>query len=423
VIAAADNAARLSTFASLRHAGFRALSAGYATSQTGAQMELFAVGWLAVVLAGREGAPQLAALYLGLLGLARAVPGLGFGLVGGVLADYLDRRMLFIWTQIVQACAAAALGVVALSGWGGIGALMALVFIGSTAGALEMPAAQASLPRLVPHDDLMSAVGLTNAMVNVAMFAGPLVGGLLLGPLGIPGVLGLEALLHALAIAAVVRVAPMRPSVRAGLPGGFGALLDGLAYVARDGLLRWLMLLAVLAALFGRAVAYVLPAVATNVLHVGALELSWLLAARGLGTLAGSLAIASLASVHRQRTVLAGSAVVFGAVTGAFALQRAFVPALALAAGMGLAQFAFAGLAVGGITIQTPDHLRGRALSYYLTTVSGFTPLGVLLLGTTGSLLGIDVAIGAGALILLAGGVAALAVPSRLAHKDAAAAT
>ena len=402
------SAARLSTFASLRHEGFRALSAAYAASQTGSQIDLFAVGWLAVVMAAREGAPQRAALYLGLLGLARAAPGLAFGLIGGVLADRLDRRTLFIWTQIVEAGAAAALAAVAFLSWGGIGALMALVFVGSTAGALELPAAQASLPRLVPKDDLMSAVGLTNATINVAMFAGPFLGGLLLGPIGLPGILGLEVVLHVASLAAMTRVQPMPASPDAPPRSTAGALLDGLSYVVRDGLLRWVMTLAVLAAVFGRAVAYVMPAVAADVLHVGALELSWLLAARGLGTLAGSLAIASLRRARGQGTALAACAAALGVVSGAFGLQHTLLPALALAAAMGLAQFAFSGLAIGWITMTTPDALRGRALSYYLVTVSGFTPLGVMLIGTAGSLVGIDVAVVAAGLILTATAAAVL---------------
>ena len=95
-------------------------------------------------------------------------------------------------------------------------------------------------------------------------------------------------------------------------------------------------------------------------------------------------------------------------VSGAFGLQHTLLPALALAAAMGLAQFAFSGLAIGWITMTTPDALRGRALSYYLVTVSGFTPLGVMLIGTAGSLVGIDVAVVAAGLILTATAAAVL---------------
>ena len=57
-------------------------------------MQQFGLGWLVVQLAIRDGAPQLAPFYLGLVGLARAVPGLAFGLFGGVVADRADRRRL-----------------------------------------------------------------------------------------------------------------------------------------------------------------------------------------------------------------------------------------------------------------------------------------------------------------------------------------
>jgi predicted MFS family arabinose efflux permease len=151
-----------------------------------------------------------------------------------------------------------------------------------------------------------------------------------------------------------------------------------------------------------------MPAVATDVLHVGAAELAWLLAARGAGTLAGSLAIASLGRVRDRAASAAICALTFGAVTAVFAVQRALAPALVLAGAMGVAQFAFSGFSNVLVQTTVPDHVRGRVLSLYLVTVTGVTPLGVLLLGIVSSATGIDVAVAIGSLVLIAGGASAL---------------
>jgi hypothetical protein len=245
------------------------------------------------------------------------------------------------------------------------------------------------------------------------MFAGPLLGGALVASAGVAGVFAVQALLVGSTIVALITVRPIPPAT---VPARdvVGSLRDGIAYVLREPLLRWLIALAVLVALFGRSVAYVLPAVATDVLHIGAVELSWLLAARGIGTLAGSLATASLGGVGKRGLALALASTALGLSALIFSAQTTLVPALALAAAMGIAQFMFSGFA--GVLMQTaaPDALRGRVLSVYFTTVTGVTPLGVLILGAAGTSVGIDVAIAAGAAILVAGGIAAVALPSPL---------
>ncbi len=395
------------TFAALTHRGFRLLWSGIGASQIGDQMVVFALGWLVVDIAVREGTPQLGPLYLGLLGLSRAGPGLALGLFGGVFADRLDRRSVLLATQTTGGLVALGLTALALSGNVGLPAIMALVVVSATAGAFDLTTQHATLPRLVPERDLMSAIGLTNTTTNVAMFAGPLVGGILIGRIDVAGISALAAALYAFAVAALIRIPPL-PAAAEDRPNIFTSLGEGIAYVVREPMLRWLMLLAVLAALFGRSAAYLLPAVAHDVLRVGAVELSWLLAARGLGTLAGSLGAASLGAVRRRGIALAVAALVFGVCTAVFAVQRALPPALVLAAAMGAAQFMFSAFASVLMQTTAPDRLRGRVLSFYLTTVTGVTPLGVLLVGALGTAVGIDAAIAAGAALLLVASFVAL---------------
>src|SRR5688572_12435498 len=86
-------------FAAFRYRDFRLYWAGHALSNTGTWMEMLGQGWLVVLLAVADGSPQLAPFYLGLTGLARAVPGLALGLLAGAIADRVDRRRLLMVTQ------------------------------------------------------------------------------------------------------------------------------------------------------------------------------------------------------------------------------------------------------------------------------------------------------------------------------------
>src|SRR5437867_3951059 len=113
--AAAAEPGRTSAWSALEHRDFRLFWIGLVVSNIGTWMQQFGLGWLVVQLAIKDGSPQLAPFYLGLVGLARAVPGLAFGLFGGVVADRADRRRLLIMTQTSAAIIAGILGVLTIS--------------------------------------------------------------------------------------------------------------------------------------------------------------------------------------------------------------------------------------------------------------------------------------------------------------------
>src|SRR5437867_7633799 len=113
--AAAAEPGRTSAWSALEHRDFRLFWIGLVVSNIGTWMQQFGLGWLVVQLAIKDGVPQLAPFYLGLVGLARAVPGLAFGLFGGVVADRPERPRLLILTQTCAAALAALLGVFSIS--------------------------------------------------------------------------------------------------------------------------------------------------------------------------------------------------------------------------------------------------------------------------------------------------------------------
>src|SRR5438093_11831725 len=113
--ASAVEPGRTSTLAALDFRDFRLFWFGLVVSNIGSWMQIYGLGWLVVQLAIRNGVPQLAPFYLGLVGLARAIPGLAFGLFGGAVADRADRRRPLIVPRTSAAALAALLGVLTIS--------------------------------------------------------------------------------------------------------------------------------------------------------------------------------------------------------------------------------------------------------------------------------------------------------------------
>src|SRR2546427_5733359 len=206
--AAAAEPGRTTAIAALAYRDFRLFWIALVVSNIGTWMQQFGLGWLVVQLAIRDGAPQLAPLYLGLVGLARAVPGLAFGLFGGVVADRADRRRLLTVTQTSAGILAALLGVLTIAGQINIVEVLLISALNSIIFSFDAPTRQAMVPRLVSDRQLMSAIGLNSAAFNGATLVGPLVGGVLIIPFGVGGLMLINAISY---LAIVIALLLMRP--------------------------------------------------------------------------------------------------------------------------------------------------------------------------------------------------------------------
>jgi len=122
-------------------------------------MQVFALGILVVQIAERDGVPELAPFYLGLMGLARAIPGLAFTLIAGAVADRVDRRRILFVTQSTMALNAAALAALAYLGLASLWSVLIAATVQSAAFAFDNPSRQSMVPRLVPLRILPSAIG------------------------------------------------------------------------------------------------------------------------------------------------------------------------------------------------------------------------------------------------------------------------
>jgi MFS family permease len=388
------------------------LIAGLTVSNIGGWMQIFALGILVVQIADREGHPELAPFYLGLMGLARALPGIALTLLAGAVADRTDRRRLVMITQSVMALNAAALAVITFAGGANIPVVLIGSAIQSAAFSFDNPARQSMVPRLVPMRMYPSAIGMQSAVFNGASIIGPLLAGLLFIPIGIAGLLAVNAASFAAIIVALALMRPLPPAA-ARTMSLLESVLEGARYVRKNPTLVWVLVVA--GTLFSTVgpVGQLLPAVAGESLYNGVSWLSLLLTALGLGAFTAALFVMNVGRFRRLGRLFIAGALVNGMSLVAFALTSQPIMSLLIAYAIGLSGTLLAGMGNNILQATTSDAYRGRVMSVWGLLFIGIMPVGQLALGVLGSLLGIHASLFVGGAVGVAAAVyAALRVPA-----------
>lgn len=393
---------RTSMFAAFRYRDFRLFWIGHTVSNVGTWMEFLGQGWLVVQLAIADGSPQLAPFYLGLVGLARAIPGLGLSLVAGAVADRADRRQLLLITQVTAGLLAVLFATLVVTNTMTIAMVIILAAIRSSVFSFDVPSRQSMVPRLVPRHHLMSAIGMNQASFNGPQIVGPAIGGVLIAVTG--GVAALfvaNAVSYLAVVAALLLMRPIPRLEKEDRPSMVESVREGLGYMRREPVIRWSIVLAATIAFFARPYIFLVPAFAANVLLVGATGLSYLMAGAGVGSLAGSLLVANLGNARRRGRLMLIATGATGASLMLLMVQRDLTMAIVVSVFVGLSSIAFNGLTNTTLQTTAPDRMLGRVMSIFAMIFMGIMPLGQLALGALGSAFGIDV-------VLFAGGAAAL---------------
>lgn len=351
---------------------------------------MFGLGWLAVELAVADDALERAPLYIGLIGLSRAAPALTLSLVAGAVVDRTDRRRVLLITQTISALLTATLAVLTIAGLVTIWTVMLLSCLIGTSSSFDAPARQSMLQRLVPPAEIMNAIGLQSAVVHGTGVIGPALGGLLIGPIGVGGLLLANALGYLPVMGAIVLMSPMPAVAGAGERGVLRSIGDGLHHVVRDPVLRPVFLVGVAVSLLARPYLQLLPAFVVNHLRLGAAELSLLLTVTGVGAILGALAVASLGAVERRGRIYLGAAIATSVLLAVLSMQSNVAGTAVVAFALGFAVLAFMAMSSTIVQTTTPERLLGRVMSVHVTIWMGVMPLGQLLLGAVATVLGVD---------------------------------
>ena len=353
---------------------FRLLWLGAFLSSIGTWIQDVALSWL---IHTRTGDP----FYLGLRSFAQEAPLLAFMLIGGAIADRIDRRRILLSSQLFQMAMAVLLGL--LYAWDrlGIGAIVAIAFFTGLVQSQSAPTYQAVITSLVPRERIANAVALNSLQFNLSRAIGPVIAGLLLAQLGAGACFAANALSFVGVIVALRTIElppPIVPSAQESLGRSLAA---GLAHVSRAPLLRSAVLLAFTASFLAFPLITFLPVIAGDVLGTGASGYSLLLTSIGLGAIVGAIGTAKRGHAQGRGRLMLLAYGLFGAVTIGASLSRWQWLSMLLLVGSGF--FLTTAFSTLNSLVQAlaPDALRGRVLSIFGLAFRGGGPVGSLLAG------------------------------------------
>ncbi len=392
--AAPARGVRRGSFRALRSRPFRRYFAGQVVSASGTFVQQTAIGWLVLQLTG-------SASSLGLVLAVGGLPSLVLGPWGGAIADRVDLRKLLIVTQTIFGVLAAVLWFLAASGSASVELLIIINVMGGFVQIVDSPARQAFISRLVPSDDLASAVSLNGVVINTARVVGPALAGVLIVTVGTTPCFAVNAVSYLAVVGALLAIHPLTTTRTAHRRGS--GVRDGLRY-ARSRQQLWLpLLMMALVGLLAFNFAVVLPVMAKTTFHGSGGTYGLMATTLSLGSIAGSLGVGLIH--HPRRKYLVAAALAFGiclaATAGAPTLALECV-ALTLT---GATAFSFVTLASTTLQLHSSAAYRGRIMALWVFVYIGTTPVGSILTGLIISTAGPRSAlfVGAGACLVAAG--------------------
>jgi MFS family permease len=380
-------------FRALRYPDFFWYWSSYFVSNVGAWMQNVAQGWLLYELTDSP-------LILGLFSLLRTAMLFCFFLLGGLVADRWDRRLVMMWIQIVSLVTAFILAVLvsfhAIQAWH----IFILGAITTTAWAFEQPVRNSLIPKLVSREDLVNALALNSITWQGAGLLGPSLVGLLVDRVGIDGCFYINAVSYFAIIWALFRmnIPPQDATGRVGMTQSF---FDGLRYIRHQKLILTLLIGSSCVSIFGRSYIILLPVFAKEVLHVGASGLGFISAAPGLGTIIGALTLAALGRVKVRRRIFVSILLVSATALFIFATAQSFeisFPTLVVVGALGTI---FDTLLNTLIQLTVADTYRGRVMGVYGLSSAGLREFGGMQAGFIAEWAGAPFAIQAGAVIVV----------------------
>ncbi len=240
---------------------------------------------------------------IGLVSLSFGLPMLAFSLVGGAVADRVDKRNLTLITNTLVGVLAAVTAVMVSTGHMTFEILIIVGLMQGTLSALGMPARTPLMAEVVGQENMMSAIAMSNTAMNGTRLFGPALAGVIAGAWGIEWAYAAQAVAYVLATVTMLTV-----------PSGLGAearanrvasnvlkeIGGGLRYVAGHKTLRLLMGMMFITTFFAMPYVMLLAGYVQRDLGQSKEAYGWLQSISGIGALVGSLAIATVTTFDRK---------------------------------------------------------------------------------------------------------------------------
>jgi MFS family permease len=381
----------------LAHRDFRRFLVAAFLAILATQVQSVAVSWQIYSIARTP-------LALGYAGLFQFLPMMACTIPAGHLADRFDRKIILVVSNLCSAIASGGFLILALSGTTAIWPFYAVLAMFGAARAFAGPASQSFVPLLVPQDQFPQAVAWASSTSQVAVIAGPAIGGAIyiLGP----------AVDYSVCMILFVTIAIVMMGIRSrsaryeAQPDTtvFERITAGIAYVWRKPLILGALSLDLFAVLLGGATA-LLPVYARDILHVGPLGLGVLRSAPALGAAMLGLALGQRALSQRAGRAMFACVAIFGIATIVFGLSENFVLSIAALFVLGASDMVSVYVRTTLTQLATPDAMRGRVSAVNRLFVGASNELGEFESGVTATWFGTVPAVvigGVGTLVIVA---------------------
>lgn len=383
--------------AALAYRPFRLVWSGSLASNIGTWMQNVALGAFAYKL-------TRSADFVALLGFAQLGPLLALSIVGGLLADTIDRRLLLIACQAEQMILSFVLAVVVSHPHPSKSVLVLIVLGIGVGNALNAPTFSAVLPQLVAKRDLVGAVSLQSVQLNLSRVIGPAVAGVILPFVKVQGIFAINGVTYLFAIGTLATVAIPRPYPPQG-EQGLRRLVGGFAVARRDRLVRRCLLLITSISFFCLPFIGLLPVIAAENLGIDVQKTPYgvLFACFGLGAALGAIAVGTLLVGRSKEAAVRVGIVLFGIALVVFSVLRSPLPAYPVVFLVGLFYFGTVTSLSSVLQEHLEETIRGRVMALWIMGFGGTVPLGLLLGGFVAQRSSVTT-------VVLAGGIVAVAL-------------
>ena len=342
------------------------------------QIQAVAVGWQMYALTDSP-------FQLGLIGLVQFVPAVGLFLATGHAADRYDRRLIASTAQMVEAAAVAALALAIATGHLTPALLLTMAFIIGIGRAFEQPSLQTALPNIVPANVLPQAIAGSTSASQIAIVAGPALGGILIAIS--PTIVFAACAVLWLSSAVVMRGIVMERSPAKHEPVDMKRLFSGLVFIGRHKVVLGAILLDLLAVLLGNATG-LLPIFARDIFMAGPLGFGALRAAPAAGALLSGLTMARWPISRQVGHIMFAAVAIFGTGTILLALSPSLPYAMGAMFIVGTADTVSVVIRQSLLLLHTPDEMRGRVFAVSSMFTGTSNQLGDFRAGSAAALLG-----------------------------------
>jgi predicted MFS family arabinose efflux permease len=380
-------------FKAFHYRDFRLMWFGACTSSIGTWMQIVAQGWLIYRLSH-------SAFLLALDQFMGGIPIFLFSLIGGVVADRIERRKILLVSQYMQMASATLLTILVATGVVHVWHIVCLSFFSGLAQAFGGPAYQALIPTLVEREDMPNAIALNSIQFNMAVTIGPALAGQALARLGEKWCFGLNALSFLAPVISLsiisARFLPVTTT-----ESMFSSLKQGIKFVRKQGSMEALIVLAFCMTALSMPMRTYIPVFVKDIFHRGPETYGNLLSLMGVGSICGSLFVAAKGNMRNKGRFALAALICLGIGIAGFSLSRLLPLSYTMLVLVGASMMAVFATVSSLVQLITTNEMRGRVMSVYNCAFRGGMPMGNLLSGWLVPLFTAPVVLGVNGFLLI----------------------